>query len=91
MVELLTAHMEIPDEANIMIGKSHFIKTVEDIYEAPRGKPFTAPKSQSTYRRPQFFGGDHTLLSALGPLAAPALVAPSTSIRRPLFTSYTYP
>jgi adenosine/AMP kinase len=34
MVELLTAHMEIPDEANIIIGQSHFIKTVEDIYEA---------------------------------------------------------
>jgi hypothetical protein len=34
MVELLTARMEIPDEANIIIGQSHFIKTVEDIYEA---------------------------------------------------------
>ena len=33
MVELLTAHMEIPAEANIIIGQSHFIKTVEDIYE----------------------------------------------------------
>jgi adenosine/AMP kinase len=36
MVELLTARMEIPDEANIIIGQSHFIKTVEDIYEANR-------------------------------------------------------
>lgn len=34
MVELLTARMEIPEEANIIIGQSHFIKTVEDIYEA---------------------------------------------------------
>lgn len=34
MVELLTAHMEMPNEANIIIGQSHFIKTVEDIYEA---------------------------------------------------------
>lgn len=34
MVELLIARMEIPEEANIIIGQSHFIKTVEDIYEA---------------------------------------------------------
>lgn len=26
--------IEIPDECNIIIGQSHFIKTVEDIYEA---------------------------------------------------------
>jgi uncharacterized protein len=34
MIDLLTVPMEIPDEANIIIGQSHFIKTVEDIYEA---------------------------------------------------------
>jgi hypothetical protein len=34
MNDLLTVLMEIPDEANIIIGQSHFIKTVEDIYEA---------------------------------------------------------
>ena len=34
MVELLTARMEIPEEANIILGQSHFIKTVEDLYEA---------------------------------------------------------
>jgi len=34
MIELLAVAMEIPDEANIIIGQSHFIKTVEDIYEA---------------------------------------------------------
>lgn len=34
MVEFLTARMEIPEEGNIIIGQSHFIKTVEDIYEA---------------------------------------------------------
>ena len=28
-----TIKMEIPDEANIIIGQTHFIKTVEDIYE----------------------------------------------------------
>ena len=34
MIDLLTVLMEIPDESNIIIGQSHFIKTVEDIYEA---------------------------------------------------------
>ncbi len=34
MIDLLTVPMEIPEEANIVIGQSHFIKTVEDIYEA---------------------------------------------------------
>ena len=34
MLDLLTERMEIPAEANIILGQSHFIKTVEDIYEA---------------------------------------------------------
>lgn len=34
MIDLLAVPMEIPDDANIIIGQSHFIKTVEDIYEA---------------------------------------------------------
>ena len=34
MIDLLTVSMEIPEGANIIIGQSHFIKTVEDIYEA---------------------------------------------------------
>lgn len=34
MIELLAVTMEIPNEANIIIGQSRFIKTVEDIYEA---------------------------------------------------------
>jgi adenosine/AMP kinase len=34
MIDLHAVPMEIPDEANIIIGQSHFIKTVEDIYEA---------------------------------------------------------
>jgi adenosine/AMP kinase len=34
MIDLLTVPMEIPAETNIIIGQSHFIKTVEDIYEA---------------------------------------------------------
>ncbi|HUM04725.1 MAG TPA: adenosine-specific kinase [Terriglobales bacterium] len=43
MVEIHAVRMEVPAEANIIIGQSHFIKTVEDLYEAvattvPRAK-----------------------------------------------------
>ncbi len=34
MTNLLIVGMEIPEGANIIIGQAHFIKTVEDIYEA---------------------------------------------------------
>ena len=34
MLNLLTVRMEVPAEANIILGQSHFIKTVEDLYEA---------------------------------------------------------
>lgn len=33
-MELHTIRLEIPAEGNIIVGHSHFIKTVEDIYEA---------------------------------------------------------
>jgi len=47
MIDLLTVRMEIPEEANIIIGQSHFIKTVEDIYEAV---VTTAPQPDSGSR-----------------------------------------
>jgi uncharacterized protein len=34
MLELKTIRMEFPADANIIVGQSHFIKTVEDLYEA---------------------------------------------------------
>ena len=34
MVKLETVEIPIPEGANVIIGRSHFIKTVEDIYEA---------------------------------------------------------
>jgi adenosine/AMP kinase len=34
MLELRAVRMEFPADANIIIGQSHFIKTVEDLYEA---------------------------------------------------------
>jgi adenosine/AMP kinase len=33
-MELSAVRMEIPEGANILVGQSHFIKTVEDLYEA---------------------------------------------------------
>jgi len=34
MLEMKSVRMEFPANANIIVGQSHFIKTVEDIYEA---------------------------------------------------------
>jgi adenosine/AMP kinase len=33
-MELKSVALEIPENGNIIVGQSHFIKTVEDIYEA---------------------------------------------------------
>ncbi len=33
-MELLTTKINLPEEFNIIFGQSHFIKTVEDLYEA---------------------------------------------------------
>ena len=32
-MELKTVKMEFPEETNIIIGQTHFIKTTEDLYE----------------------------------------------------------
>jgi len=34
MLEFESVRMEFPADANIMVGQTHFIKTVEDLYEA---------------------------------------------------------
>ncbi|MBZ5689116.1 MAG: adenosine-specific kinase [Acidobacteriia bacterium] len=34
MLEMQTVPMEVPADTNIVVGQSHFIKTVEDLYEA---------------------------------------------------------
>jgi hypothetical protein len=33
-MEMLTVRIEKPDEVNLILGQSHFIKTVEDLHEA---------------------------------------------------------
>lgn len=42
-MEIGSVRVEIPDGANVIIGQSHFIKTVEDIYEAVVG---TVPQAK---------------------------------------------
>jgi len=32
-LELSTVELEIPDELNVIVGQSHFVKTVEDLHE----------------------------------------------------------
>ena len=34
MLEIQSVRMDVPANANIVVGQSHFIKTVEDLYEA---------------------------------------------------------
>ena len=34
MLEIKSVRMEFPADATIILGQSHFIKTVEDLYEA---------------------------------------------------------
>src|SRR5580658_6062115 len=33
-MELKAIRLEIPEDGNLILGQSHFIKTVEDLYEA---------------------------------------------------------
>lgn len=37
MVELESVRLQFPSDTNIIVGQSHFIKTVEDLYEAVVG------------------------------------------------------
>jgi adenosine/AMP kinase len=36
-MDLKTVRVEIPDEANVILGQTHFIKTAEDLYEILAG------------------------------------------------------
>ena len=42
-MELRTVKVEYPESANVVIGQTHFIKTVEDVYEAIVG---TVPQAK---------------------------------------------
>ena len=34
MIELESVRMKFPEDTNIIVGQTHFIKTAEDMYEA---------------------------------------------------------
>lgn len=42
-MDIESVRVEFPEDTNVIIGQSHFIKTIEDIYEAITG---TAPKAR---------------------------------------------
>ena len=65
-MELKTVRMRIPEGANLILGQSHFIKTVEDLYEiivgtAPRMKFGIAFNEASMARLVRVEGNDDEL------------------------------
>lgn len=65
-MNLLSVQLTIPESANIIVGQSHFIKTVEDIYEAivntsPHLKFGIAFNEASGERLVRFDGNDDEL------------------------------
>lgn len=68
-MDLKIVSLEIPDGANIIVGQSHFIKTVEDIYEAivntvPQMKFGVAFNEASGPCLTRFDGNDAALMAA---------------------------
>lgn len=65
-MELKTIRLTIPENGNIIVGQSHFIKTVEDIYEAivntsPHMQFGVAFNEASGERLIRFDGNDESL------------------------------
>ena len=51
-MELLTVPIDKPDDLNLILGQSHFIKTVEDLHEVLAGSsPICGSASRSASRR----------------------------------------
>lgn len=68
-VEILKIPIKIPEGANVIIGRSHFIKTVEDIYEVlvtsvPGIKFGLAFNEASGKRLVRYEGNDEELVKA---------------------------
>jgi len=66
MLELQAVRMDFPAETNIIVGQSHFIKTVEDLYEAvsttvPQAKFGLAFNESSGACLTRWEGNDQTL------------------------------
>ena len=50
-MEILCIRLRIPDNANLILGQSHFIKTAEDLYEVVVNT-VPAPNSLSPSTKP---------------------------------------
>jgi hypothetical protein len=66
MLDIKSVRMEIPADANIIVGQAHFIKTVEDLYEAivttaPQAKFGLAFNESSGACLTRFDGNDEAL------------------------------
>ncbi len=69
MLEMKSVRMDLPPDSNIIIGQSHFIKTVEDLYEAvsttvPQAKFGVAFNESSGACLTRVEGNDPTLKDA---------------------------
>ena len=69
MLEMQSVRMEVPADTNIIVGQSHFIKTVEDLYEAvattvPQAKFGLAFNESSGACLTRSEGNDQTLRDA---------------------------
>jgi len=51
-MELKIERLEIPEGCNIIFGQTHFVKTVEDLYEIMMGR-FPTPNSESDSAKPR--------------------------------------
>jgi len=47
MLGFESVHMRFPEDTNIIVGQTHFIKTTEDMYEAVVS---TVPQAKSEWR-----------------------------------------
>jgi uncharacterized protein len=66
MIEIKSVRMDFPANANIIVGQAHFIKTVEDLYEAivttaPQAKFGLAFNESSGACLTRFEGNDEVL------------------------------
>jgi hypothetical protein len=69
MIEIKSVRMAFPADANIIVGQAHFIKTVEDLYEAiattaPQAKFGLAFNESSGACLTRFDGNDEALKEA---------------------------
>ncbi|HSD78561.1 MAG TPA: adenosine-specific kinase [Solirubrobacteraceae bacterium] len=83
-MEISTVHIDKPDDVNVIVGQSHFIKTVEDVHEALAGTSphlrFGIAFCEASGARLVRRSGNDEALVALATGAAQALAAGHTFV-----------